>query len=373
MRVLVANIPLPQNRFLADLNSALSHHVDLLHDHDIFWNMAGDFDVVHLHFPEYLTYKTERACHESINNQLISAIELRLKHWSSRSTLVITRHNLLPHIATHNVQWEKLYEMVYQYVDGVVHFAEPSIEEFKTRYANTQFLHGYPVHCVIPHQNYNSLPNTISRDKARKILGISQKANVILVFGSIRGERERKLIVDSFNHLRIRNKMLLVSRWYENLADVSWIRLKYWLRDLKRLYHKVHPRHHFNYGFVEENDTQLYLNAADVLFIPRLRVLNSGNVALGMTFGKVVVGPDSLNVGHLLKTSGNLVFDPVKPETAAIAIEEAMALAKENKVGLANKQRALSSWSAEKCSTRYIEFFTDLVSGCDRTSGVSLA
>jgi len=360
MRVLVANIPLPQNRFLVDLNASLKRHVDLVHDHENFWNREGDYDVVHLHFPEYMTYEIECAYRESLSDELIKKIEGCLEHWTKKSTLVITRHVLLPHDARSDPRWEKLYETVYRYVDGVVHFAEPSIEEFRKRYAKTGFVNDHPQHCVIPHHNYASLPNEKSRELARSALGIPRKSNVLLVFGSIRNDAERDLILDSFYNANAQNKFLLVSRWREKLTNVSWIRLKYWLRDLTRLYYRIHPRYRFNYGFVEEKDTQLYLNAADVLFIPRLHVLNSGNITLGMTFGKVVVGPDSLDVGHLLKTTGNVVFDPDRPEPAAAAVEQAMDLVRENKVGPANRHLAFSEWSADQCADRYFAFFSEL-------------
>lgn len=360
MRLLTANIPLPQNRFLVDLNTSLQRHVDLVHDHKAFWQRQGDYDIVHLHFPEYLTYEIEQAYSDGLSDELIAEIEARLRYWSERSTLVITRHNLLPHGARSDPRWAQLYEMVYRFVDGVVHFALPSVEEFKQRYRDTDFVHGHPAHCVVPHHNFTSLPNTVGRDEARRRLHIPRQARVVLVFGTIRSEQERRLILDSFRRSRVPHKLLLVSRWRENLAKVRWIRLKYWLRDLNRLYFRMHPRYHFNYGFVEEQDTQLYLNAADVLLIPRLHVLNSGNLTMGMTFGKVVVGPDSLDVGRLLKTTGNVVFDPNRPGTAVAAIECAIALAAAGEVGPANRSMALSEWSVDQCADQYIQFFNSL-------------
>lgn len=361
MRVLVANIPLPQNRFLVDLNLALSNHLELRLDHEAFWSMAGNFDVVHFHFPEYMTYEIQDAYVNGLTDEMFSAIKHRLVYWSQRAVLLITRHVLLPHDAVSDARWEKLYETVYRYVDGVVHFAEPSIEEFKKRYAETAFIHGHPRHYIVPHHNYTSLPNKISRKEARRQLGIGVDTNVVLIFGSIRNEEERCLILDSFKKIQTPNKHLLVSRWREKLANVSWIRLKYWLRDLKRLYYRVHPHYHFNYAFVEEEDAQIYMNAADVLLIPRLHVLNSGNVTMGMTFGKVVVGPDSLDVGHLLKSTGNVTFDPDHPETCALALEQALELAKQNQVGQANKELALGEWSPEQCAGQYFEIFEHLL------------
>ncbi|MFO1000102.1 MAG: hypothetical protein U0936_07185 [Planctomycetaceae bacterium] len=360
MRLLIANIPLPSNRFLVDLNDALAKHVTLTHDEKMFWNMQGEFDVIHLHFPEYMTFEHERQYVGGLTDDLISATEERLKYWGQRSKLAITRHVLLPHDALKDPQWERMYEAVYRHVHGVVHFAQASVDEFKQRYAKTIFVHGQPEHAIVPHHNYTSLPNVVSRQDARERLGISKRSQVMLVFGAIRNLEERDLILQTLQGLRAKHKVLLVSRWKETLAKVSWIRLKYWLRDLNRLYYRLHPRYRFNYGFVEEEDTQLYLNAADVLFIPRLKVLNSGNITLGMTFGKVVVGPDSWDVGELLRETGNPVFDPDQPETAVDAVERGLQLAAEGRIGPANQKLALEQWSAEQCGAKYVEFFKTL-------------
>jgi hypothetical protein len=357
LKILVGNIPLPQNRFLVDLNDSLAKKHEVVHCPDTFWNVAGDFDVLHLHFPEYMTFAHEDAYRTGLDNELIEATVSRLSFWRKKTKIVVTRHVLLPHDALEDPQWEKMYEAVYRHVHGVVHFAQASVDEFKQRYANTGFVHGQPEHAIVPHHNYTSLPNVVSREKSRERLGISSHSQVVLVFGAIRNLEERDLILKTFQGLRTKRKVLLVSRWKETLAKVSWIRLKYWLRDLNRLYYRLHPRYQFNYGFVEEEDTQLYLNAADVLLIPRLKVLNSGNITLGMTFGKVVVGPDSWDVGELLKETGNPVFDPEHPETAVDAVETAFQLVSEGKVGPENQKLAAEQWSAERCAALYEVFF----------------
>ncbi len=361
MRVLVANIPLPQNRFLVDLNQQIARQTQLTHDEKMFWNCQGEFDVVHLHFPEYLTFQHQEQYVRGLTDQLITETEQRLQWWAKRAKLIVTRHVLLPHDALKDPQWEKMYEAVYRNVHGVVHFASASIDEFQQRYSQTHFACGQPQHCVIPHHNYSSLPNTVSRSEARRILGVAADRQVMLVFGAIRNFEERDLIMNTFAGLRTPGKMLLVSRWKEQLAKIRWIRLKYWLRDLNRLYYRLHPQYHFNYGFVEEADTQVWLQAADVLFIPRLKVLNSGNITLGMTFGKVVVGPDSWDVGQLLRETGNPVFDPDRPETAVQAVQAGFQLAAAGHVGPANQKLALGQWTAEQCGDRYVQFFRQVL------------
>lgn len=364
MHVLVAQIPMPCNRFLVDLNSELAKHCELAHDSDAFWEMRGDYDIVHLHFPEYLTYRIEEAYHHGLSDELIAETEVRLRWWAERAKLVVTRHVLLPHDALEDPMWEKMYAMFYRYMDGVAHFATASIDEFRKRYAALDWFHGRePLHMVIPHHNYSSLPNTISREQARCRLGIPLDARVALVFGMIRNDAERDLILRTFHSLGGGRKLLLVSRWREKLRKIAWIRLKYWIRDLTRAYYRLHPSYHFNYGFVEEADTQLYLNAADILFIPRLWVLNSGNVTLGMTFGRVVVGPDSWDVGQLLRETGNPVFDPDRPETAAAALAEGLRLATEGKVAAANRELALRDWGADTCAAQYLALYHQALAG----------
>lgn len=359
MKILVANIPLPQNRFLVDLHGAMEKDgIEIDHCHETFWSMQGDYDVVHLHFPEYMTYEVEKAYNErKLSDGFILEIEKRLKSWSEKSRIVITRHVLLPHHARKDPQWEYLYELCYSYADAVVHFATASIKEFQERYSKTNFQRGIPPqHMVIPHANYASLPNDITREEARSQFGIPDNAKVMLVFGAIRNFEERDLIATAFKGTKAPNKLLLVSRWREKLANVPSHRLKILLRDLKRAYYKFHPKYVFNYSFVEEEDAQLYLNASDVLFIPRFKVLNSGNVTLGMTFGKIVVGPDSWDVGELLRETGNVTFDPQNPSTAAAAVDKALELA-DTDVGEKNRQLALSEWSPEQCASRYREVY----------------
>ncbi|MBD3296380.1 MAG: hypothetical protein GF392_03345 [Candidatus Omnitrophica bacterium] len=361
MKLLVAMIPMPCNRFLADLNGELSKHCEITHSSEIFWKMEGSFDIVHIHFPEYITFEVEDAYRKEVTDNLIHEAEKRLKFWAEKARIVITRHNILPHDIVGASLWEKMYETVYRYADGVVHFGKLSIKEFRKRYRDLYFYRGHePRHVIIPHQNYASLPNDIGCKEARYKLGISQEAEVVLVFGGIRNDDERKLILDTFRGIRSKKKVLLVSNWREKLAKVSWIRLKYWLRDLARLYYRLHPHYCFNYGFVEEKEAQTYFNAADILFIPRFYVLNSGNITCGMTFGKVVVGPDSWDVGEILKAMGNPVFDPDRPETAVKAVEEALQLSKSS-LGEKNREIALREWSVERCASKYLGLFKTLV------------
>jgi len=275
----------------------------------------------------------------------------------------VTRHNTMPHIAPRDDMWARMYRTVYTYADAVVHLARASVDEFRERYSSLRSHEGGEArHIVIPNHNYSSLPNTVTREQARDMLRIPRTARVMLIFGAIRSDAERSLALDAFKMAKVPKKLLLVSRWRETVPNVGWIRLKYWLRDLRRIYHRLHPQHHFNYGYVEEEDTQLYLNAADLLFIPRIDALNSANVSLGFTFGRVVVGPAVLNAGELLRTSRNPIFDPNDVRSAAKAVEEGFRLAATSSLGKENRRLALEDWDAAVCAAKYVALYLDLAS-----------
>ena len=114
MRILVTQIPMPQNRFLVDLNSELFKHCELQHSCDAFWNVEGDYDVIHLHFPEYLTFGLQDAYQQGLGDELIQQTAERLEYWAKRAKLVVTRHVLRPHDALEDPMWEKVYKQSLQ-------------------------------------------------------------------------------------------------------------------------------------------------------------------------------------------------------------------------------------------------------------------
>ena len=95
MRVLEAAIPQNHNRYFADLCNALSERCSLVHDHEVFWDAEGDFDIVHIHWPEYLSYRIERGvtC-GSIGSEVLCELTEKLNAWREKSGMVMTRHNL---------------------------------------------------------------------------------------------------------------------------------------------------------------------------------------------------------------------------------------------------------------------------------------
>jgi beta-1,4-mannosyltransferase len=63
-------------------------------------------------------------------------------------------------------------------------------------------------------------------------------------------------------------------------------------------------------GKVPDKSVAMLISSCDVLLIPQVDTLNSGNVALEFTFGKVVLGPNIGVIGEELTKLGNPTFEP---------------------------------------------------------------
>lgn len=94
-----------------------------------------------------------------------------------------------------------------------------------------------------------------------------------------------------------------------------------------------------------------HVTAVDVVLIQRNEILNSGNLPLGFSAGKVVVGPSVGNVGSTLEETGNPTFKPNDESSLIQAVSRGFQLSDDsNKIGEANYQKATTEWSKSKVS-----------------------
>ena len=112
---------------------------------------------------------------------------------------------------------------------------------------------------------------------------------------------------------------------------------------------------------VPSEDIQLFMNAADVVIIPRIKNLNSGVLILAFTFGKVVVGTDFGVIGEILSDTGNPTFAPDDISSVVCAIEDAKELA-ENGKGEENRIYAHKKWNWGKITQEHLALYKTLIS-----------
>ncbi len=356
MKILFANFLLQGNRFMEDLKHGLENHAEVVWDYEEFWKCENDYDIVHIHWPEFLSYEVQSYVWETcpIPEELINQIKGCLEHWKKHSTIVYTRHVQFPH-SRHDKDFLDLYRLVTSYCDTVIHFANYSVQQFKEFYPE----HTQVNHVVIPHHNYASLPDKSTEKSAREKLNIKQDANVMLVFGLIK-EHEKELINRALSFIPGNNTVLLAPKWNVNRRKIGYIRLREWVWKFEQWYLKQNKKRRINLGFIEDEDAHWYLNAADFLFIPRTTELNSGNITLGCTFGLIVVGKKGSDIGEILEETGNPTFEVGNDQSLQAAIERVYQL-KKIKHGEKNKALALTQWSVPLISKQYIDVMKQAV------------
>jgi hypothetical protein len=339
------------NNFPSDLIKSLQQTNEFSKiDYGVKWLNSDKsiWDVIHIHWPECLTNWSEP------DKEELDLISFRLASWSKISKIVTTVHNLENHYLKSD-NFEKLYQIVYKFSSGFIHLAESSVSLVKLKYYE---LVTEKYHEIISHGNYNSL-----KDNDKVIKNFENKVKTILVVGALRNIEEVNTMFYSFKKISIKNvklvflgrlppfKNLLINQNINNKIKLILILISLYVRIF------VSRRIVFYIGYVTNRLLLENIKSADIIFIPRRDVLNSGNIALGFTFGKVVVGPNIGNVGLLLKVNNNPTFE-IDADYKQISnkLLEGLLLAKED-VGKKNLKYSETVMDWDKIAFQHYLFY----------------
>lgn len=307
-----------------------------------FWKEPDDTDIVHLHWPEWLLPEGREPTEDDLANMAET-----LRYWSSKAALITTIHNEHPHYRNTDA-FRRLYELVYRHTDGFIHMGEASVRMIRERFPRAS---KEAQHTVIPHGDFRFFVNAgISREGGRRHLGLPSNDFVILSLGWIRHLEELDLLLKGFNDYDDDEKKLVLAN---RLPWPSWKTLAHYTLRLKL---RLSSNTLVKSSFVPPDNLPYFAEAADVLVIPRKKLLNSGNLQLGFTFGNVVVGPDEGVVGEILRATGNPVFNPENPASLSRAFGSAKELAAEGK-GIENRSYAKEHWNWKTVSQSHVSFY----------------
>lgn len=295
----------------------------------------GNYDIIHLHWPELLV-KSQLPDMSRTNllqeRHFDRVTEALYEKKEKGANIIVTVHNEKPHKDKLGL-FDNYYRQIFKLCDAFIHMGENSKkilgEEFST------VINKKPSF-LIPHGDYSFFPDNLRRAECRNRLNILENEKLLLAFGAVRSKEELELGIDAFHGAGIENSTYLIAgsipNPYRSQPQHFIVR--------KKLYANMfNNRVRTHEKTIAPEEVQIYLKAADLLFIPRFNTLNSGNVSLGFTYGKVVIGPDYGVIGEILNQTGNPVFNPEKLESVSEAIREGFKLS-ENGHGIENKEYA---------------------------------
>jgi hypothetical protein len=268
-----------------------------------FQEYNASYQVVNIHWPEALFDWKEPTSTE------LELLQGSINEWKKNAVLIYTKHDFQRNKGT-TPNFSRLFELIEKNTDVFIHLGKFSQIFYQEKYPLVR-------HEIIYHPLYNNSFSVLDKKVAREKLRIESDDLVIIVPGTIRSYEERDLILNAFNSLNIKNKILICINMHAELRYEfpgriklkKIIDLKKHMIDRFKLNHQP-PKYLFSYGTQCNEDLEIKTSAADIIFVPRIQTLNSGMLFLGLTFNKIIVGPSIGNINEQLREFGLPIFNP---------------------------------------------------------------
>jgi glycosyltransferase involved in cell wall biosynthesis len=265
-----------------------------------------DSDVVHIQWLEpYLAAagtgarRVARAHVRLI--RLLAALE-RVRR--SRIRLVWTVHNLRPHERPMPWNDHVLTRAVLRSADGLV-----AHSHYAARRVLAELEPQAPV-WVAPHGHYiDAYPRQeISREHARRQLGLTTEGTAFLCFGQIRGYKRIPDVIRSFRNLGPDKQLIVVGRPVDAGA-----------RDAVVAAAGDDPRVHLVLGDAPAADVPIYHRAADAVVLNYREVFSSGALMLALSQGVPVIAARRSSAAEFLRPGAGRLIDDSEPLADVLA------------------------------------------------------
>lgn len=303
-----------------------------------FWtDHILSYDIVLVHWPEAPLFW------DYTSNHIIDDYIKRIEEVKSKGIKIICFvHNIVPHYSTDKIKYE-CYNLIYSSADILLHMGRYSLQLLAEKYPKVKHVF------VGPHYVYNQVYiSRYSRSEALAVLGLEPKYKYILAFGAFRDDEERELVHNLAHDLKKYNKQMMILA--PSFKKISPQRNRWDIRPRLQKYRMKYMEHIICNGgvFHTVSDVLLpyYYAVADVCFIQRKKILNSGNVPMGFLMNKVVVGPDEGNVGEILRSMNNPVYQIDDRTSVVKSVIDALQMAAQGK-GECNYRYAMDNFSTE--------------------------
>lgn len=230
-----------------------------------------------------------------------------------RYKIVWTIHNILPHERRKGdvemVRW------LYKNADYKFIHYKINLENLK------KILNVEPENIeVIYHPIFDLYPKEISKEKARKKLGIPMNKKVLLCFGMIRKYKGMELFADAIEKLG-NDYIGIVAGKRKSEEVASYLKKKE--RELKNLIVVDE--------FIPDEDVQIYFNACDVVVLPYTSITTSGAALLAYYFAKPVITTDLGGLPEIVINGKNgLLVQPNDTDALVEAIKKIFNMDYEN-------------------------------------------
>lgn len=301
-----------------------------------------DYDIIHFMWPHFFGEKMLAGF--DLEKRIV---ELRKKNVK----IVATCHNFHSHIQ-YDKYSDETYDIVYRQSDAIIHLGDYSRIEFCIKYP-------FATNVLIPHHVYDTIYSGPSpREESLQKLSLSSEYNYVLTLGAFRTEEEKQLVKRLGKALK-QDKIRILAPSIMKFPPKNHKNPKKWYRALKEYCELYHSGIITKAGFVSNEELSYYFGVSSVTLIQRPKILNSGNVPMGLYMGNVVVGPNVGNVGPILNDRNNPTFDPNSEHSVLEAVREGFNLYKDG-MGTENRRYCISHLSTAMAAQRHYDLYKTL-------------
>ena len=272
--------------------------------------LLGGVDVWHVHWPDSLI-EIDNPISAWLTAQeyygLFKVARLR------RVKIIWTIHDLVPHDVVYPRLELPFWDNFIRRVDGAIALTRTGLEMARERYSCLREVPSF----VIPHGDLRqAYPRTVSRDEARRALGIPSGEFLITFFGQLRPYKNVPRLIEAFREFDDPAAHLFVCGRLSKRIDVGSDILKAAAED---------PRIHLVLRYIEAEEIQIYLTAADLVVLPYAEILNSGSAILGLSFDRPLLVPDMGALSELRQSVGQEWVQTYRGDINARTLREAVA------------------------------------------------
>jgi glycosyltransferase involved in cell wall biosynthesis len=278
------------NPFAALYAGALRDEGAIVDDFRVAALFRGRYDIVHVHWPEWVLDARSRRR---------AVTFLAALAWARRrgARVVWTVHNLAHHErdlagATGRRFSDQLWDRFFGLVDGFFSLTENGVAATREAFPALRSTPAF----VVPHGHYRAVyPNVVTEAAARAHLGIASGARVCLFFGQVRPYKGVLELVRAFRRVDMPDAVLVIAGRpvSEELARE--------VTDAAAGDERIRVK----LGLVPVDEVQHYLNAADVVALPYAETFNSGAALLALSFNREIVAPASGSFPELARQVGD--------------------------------------------------------------------
>ena len=267
------------------------------------------YDVFHIHWPELVLVHPD-----PIRSLIKTFVFLILIQWVKirGARVVWTVHNLQAHEASLHPNLNKvLWPNFLRLVDACISLSYAGKTQIQQAFPS---LKNCPIF-VVPHGHYrDTYPNQVSQSEARAKLGIPIDAQVITSFGQVRPYKNIPRLIEKFHELEGENLVLVIAG-RSRLSKSEEDELRAIVED---------PRIKLFLKFIPDEDVQLYLQAADLVVLPYLEILNSGSALLALSFNRPILVPNRGAMSELQQQVGSAWVRTYTGELTSTILKESL-------------------------------------------------